>query len=241
MRLRAVRRDPERRAGGHHRLPERQPVPRRHVELVGQLPGERDPEHAPGDPRDDRVAPGHEREGLDRRRRGPGASAATTSRDRGPTTATVAHCSVTLVARTRSSGHSVWSHSSRWSRTGGGVAGRRRHVEPVVGEPAVTPSSKTIPSSRHITPYRHEPDLERRERVRVDAVEEDPGVRPLEVDLAEGRRVHHGHPGPRGRALAQDGRRPSISPSTREVARPLPLADVLEDGAVRRRASRGSA
>ena len=43
----------------------------------------------------------------------PGARAATTSRERGPTTATVAHCSVTEVARTRSSGHSVWSHSSR--------------------------------------------------------------------------------------------------------------------------------
>ncbi len=89
----------------------------------------------------------------------PGASAATTSRDRGPTTATVAHCSVTLVARTRSSGHSVWSHSSRWSRTGAAL--------PVVvvmwnrssASRDVTPSSKTIPSSRHITPYRHAPTL----------------------------------------------------------------------------------
>ena len=40
-----------------------------------------------------------------------------TSRARGPFTAIVAHCSVTLVAYTRSSGHSVWSHSSTWSMT----------------------------------------------------------------------------------------------------------------------------
>ncbi len=36
---------------------------------------------------------------------------------------------------------------------GRGVAGRRRHVEPVVGRVrVVTPSSKTIPSARHISP-----------------------------------------------------------------------------------------
>jgi hypothetical protein len=42
-----------------------------------------------------------------------GTRGPTTSRARGPTTATVTHCSVTLVAWTRRSGHSVWSHSSR--------------------------------------------------------------------------------------------------------------------------------
>ena len=47
-RLRAVRRDAERLAGGHHGLPQRQAVPRRDVELEGELPGERDAEHAPG-------------------------------------------------------------------------------------------------------------------------------------------------------------------------------------------------
>ena len=35
----------------------------------------------------------------------------------GPTTATVAHCSVTDVSHTRSSGHSVCSHSSIHSST----------------------------------------------------------------------------------------------------------------------------
>ncbi len=89
----------------------------------------------------------------------PGQTAATTSLDRGPTTATVAHCSVTLVARTRSSGHSVWSHSSSQSRTAAAL--------PVVvvmwnrssARRDVTPSSNTIPSARHISPYRHEPTL----------------------------------------------------------------------------------
>ncbi|GDY59959.1 hypothetical protein SVIO_105820 [Streptomyces violaceusniger] len=46
-----------------------------------------------------------------------GARWATTSRDRGPTTAIVAHCSVTEVQWTSSSGHSVCSHSSSQSRT----------------------------------------------------------------------------------------------------------------------------
>ena len=46
-----------------------------------------------------------------------GAAAASSSRLRGPTTATVAHCSVTDVSQTRSSGHSVCSHSSIHSST----------------------------------------------------------------------------------------------------------------------------
>ena len=46
-----------------------------------------------------------------------GASVAITSRDFGPTTAIVTHCSVTDVSRTRRSGHSVWRYSSMWSST----------------------------------------------------------------------------------------------------------------------------
>src|SRR6266849_5549861 len=46
-----------------------------------------------------------------------GKSAATTSRERGPTTATSAQWSVTDVSRTRRSGHSVCSHSSIQSST----------------------------------------------------------------------------------------------------------------------------
>jgi hypothetical protein len=89
----------------------------------------------------------------------PGASACSTSRERGPTTAIVAHCSVTDVAWTRSSGHSVWSHSSSQSRTAAAL--------PVVvvmryrssASRLVTPSSKTMPSARHMSPYRHDPTL----------------------------------------------------------------------------------
>ena len=46
-----------------------------------------------------------------------GAIFAMTSRDRGPATATVDHCSVTEVKTTSRSGHSVWCHSSSHSRT----------------------------------------------------------------------------------------------------------------------------
>ena len=46
-----------------------------------------------------------------------GATLATTSRDRGPTTATVVHCSVTEVQVTSSVGHSVCCHSSSQSST----------------------------------------------------------------------------------------------------------------------------
>ena len=81
-----------------------------------------------------------------------GASARRTSRDLGPTTAIVAHCSVTDVAWTRSSGHSVWSHSSSHSSTGAAfpvvvVMCQRSSLRRLV-----TPSSKTIPSARHISP-----------------------------------------------------------------------------------------
>jgi hypothetical protein len=46
-----------------------------------------------------------------------GATRATTSRDRGPTTAIVVHCSVTEVQVTSRSGHSVCSHCSSQSST----------------------------------------------------------------------------------------------------------------------------
>ena len=58
----AVGRDAEWLAGGHDRLPQRETVGGRDVELERELPGERDTEHAPGRAPDDRLAPGHERE-----------------------------------------------------------------------------------------------------------------------------------------------------------------------------------
>ena len=87
----------------------------------------------------------------------PGASAPTTSRERGPTIATVAHCSVTEVSRTRSSGHSVCSHSSSQSSTAAAlpvvVVARKRSSASRID----TPSSSTIPSAPHSSPYLHAP------------------------------------------------------------------------------------
>jgi hypothetical protein len=85
----------------------------------------------------------------------PGASAPITSRERGPTTATVAHCSVTDVQCTRSSGHSVCSHSSNHSITAAAlpvvVVTRKRSSASRMW----TPSSNTIPSGLQSTPYLH--------------------------------------------------------------------------------------
>src|SRR5690625_2783004 len=81
-----------------------------------------------------------------------GASLLMTSRDLGPTTAMVAYCSVTEVANTSSSGHSVCNHSSIQSSTSAAPevvvcmkyrsSARRR----------VTPSSKIMPSADSIGP-----------------------------------------------------------------------------------------
>ena len=180
-----------------------------------------------GDARDRGLAHGHEREVSRARPPGPAPARRRTSRDLGPTTAIVAHCSVTDVAWTRSSGHSVWSHSSSHSSTRRRVAGGRGHVPAVVAEAA----GDTVVED-HAVGMAHQPvaartDLQVREAVRVDAVEEHADVRPLEVDLAEGRGVHHGHGTASRRSLAQDGLVHRLTVA-REVARPLPLADVLE-------------
>ena len=79
-------------------------------------------------------------------------SAARTSRARGPFMAIVAHCSVTLVQYTRRSGHSVWSHSSKWSSTFAAppvvVVTKKRSSSRRI----TTPSSNAIPSTPHIKP-----------------------------------------------------------------------------------------
>jgi len=70
----------------------------------------------------------------------------------GPAIETVAYCSVTLVRRTSSSGHSVCSHSSRWPRTEAAlpvVVVIRKCCSP---SRVVTPSSMTMPSSPSIRP-----------------------------------------------------------------------------------------
>ena len=78
-------------------------------------------------------------------------SPARSSRESGPATATVAHCSVTEVSHTRSSGHSVWSHSSMWSSTPAAlpvVVVQRKRCSPTR---ITTPSSNTIPSGLHMS------------------------------------------------------------------------------------------
>ena len=69
----------------------------------------------------------------------------------------MAHCSVTEVHQTRSSGHSVCSHSSIQSSTAAAlpvvVVTRNRSA----ASRATVPSSNTMPSRRHITPYRTAP------------------------------------------------------------------------------------
>ena len=85
------------------------------IDLIGQFTGEADP----GDPhlRPVEVVSRqvmNANASLDTSRSG--VTAATTSRERGPTTGKVTQCSVTEVTRTRSCGHSVCSHSSIQSR-----------------------------------------------------------------------------------------------------------------------------
>ncbi len=88
-----------------------------------------------------------------------GATAPTTARDSGPTTATVAQCSVTDVQCTRRSGHSVWSHSSSHSSTAAALPVVVVMTNRSSAIRMATPSSNTIPSTRHISPYRQLPTL----------------------------------------------------------------------------------
>src|SRR6202022_3485937 len=141
-----------------------------------------------------------------------GKSAATTSRERGPTTATSAQWSVTDVRRTRRSGHSVCSHSSIQSRT---AAAPPAAVE----NPAIRFAHQSVTARAH---------LQRVERVGIHPIEELDRIGSLDVDLAERRGVHHRRALSRRVALAQY-RRLQVLVVSREVPGALPLADVLED------------
>ena len=81
-----------------------------------------------------------------------GATRDRTSRDRGPTRATVAHCSVTLVSRTARWGHSVCSHSSIQSRTVAALPVVVVSTNRSADKRMTVPSSIAIPSTPHITP-----------------------------------------------------------------------------------------
>ena len=228
----AIRGDAVRRAGRHDCLPEPQAVPGGHIQLVRQLAGERDAKRAPGRTGDDRIAPGHEREGsrADVKTGGEGrddiARAWTDDRHRrpllrhrgGPDPKLRPLCLEPLLEVIEDRG---------------GVAGGRGHVESVRAEAARDPVIEDHPIQPAHEPITARPDLEGRERVRVDAIEQEARVGSLEVDLAEGGRIHDGDGGSRGDALAPDGRFHVLA-VTREVARPAPLADILEDGAAGR-------
>src|SRR4051812_19275331 len=66
-----------------------------------------------------------------------------------------------------------------------------------------------------------------RKDIRVDPIEENSGIRTLDIDLSEGRGVHHGHTLPGCNALTPNGIFHAFS-RLREVPRSLPLSHVLE-------------
>ena len=77
-------------------------------------------------------------------------------------------------------------------------------------------------------------DLELGPGVGVDAIEEFGAVVPLQVDLAERARIEQAHPLTYGQALALDGGAHVLA-GAREVTGTLPVADILEHRAPRRR------
>src|SRR5439155_503087 len=142
----------------------------------------------------------------------------TTSRARGPTTATSAQWSVTDVRWTRSSGHSVCSHSSIQSRTAAAppvvvVASQRSSPRCMT-----TPSSKTMPSALHIRRNRHVGRAKRGDAHRADRLAElggndgalvDARRLPLVTPGSNGGEpldmLNRAHPGPHGPSHIGDG------------------------------------
>ena len=159
-------------------------------------------------------------------------AAATTSRACGPPTATTDHCSVTLVQYTCRSGPLGLEPLLEAIQHRGGAAGRGGHDVSVVGQAhrdAVVEHHPVEPEHQAV-PDR--PDGQVRHAVRVHPIQEHARVGPAHVDLAQCARVEHAHARAHRAALASD-RRVHVLAVPREVARALPLADVLEDGAVR--------
>ena len=106
----------------------------------------------------------------------------------------------------------------------------RRHEVAIVGEPhrdAVVEHHPVEPQHERV-PDRA--DGEVRHPVRVHPVQEDAGVGPGDLDLAERRRVQGACSVPDGQTLAFD-RGVETFAVLREVPRAQPLPDVLEDGA----------
>ena len=159
-------------------------------------------------------------------------AAASTSRAFGPPTATTAHCSVTLVQYTRRSGPLGLEPLLEPVEHRGRAAGRRGDQVAVLGQAHRDAVVEDHPVEPEHQPVADRADGEVRHPVRVHPVEERPRVRPDDVDLAERARVEQPDARADRAALARDGGVHVLAVS-REVARALPLADVLEDGAAR--------
>ncbi len=131
-RLGAVRRDAEALADIHQRFPN-VPCLVAHVDLVRELAGEADPHHARRHAGDEALS--HDMNGKASAEKSMSAhTASSTLRLSGPTTATVAQCSVTDVRYTFRCGHSVCSQSLEPRHHACRAAGGRGHQEMVVGE-----------------------------------------------------------------------------------------------------------
>ena len=157
-----------------------------------------------------------------------GKTAPMTSRERGPTTGNVTHCSVTDVQCTRSSRplrlqpllHPVEDlrRAARGGEDEETVVGQAQH-RAVVDDHPVDPAHHAVADRA---------DLQVAHHVRVEPVEQHGGVGALHVDLAERRPVEDADPGARRGALAQD-RGVHVLTGPRVEAGALPLTDVLED------------
>ena len=160
-----------------------------------------------------------------------GATRATTSRERGPTTAMVVHCSVTEVQHHVELGPLGLQPFLQPVQDARGAAGGGGHEVAVVREPQGDAVVEHHPVRRAHHAVARRADGQLLEPVGVDPVEELAGVRATDLHLAEGRGVHHRDTLARGPALTCD-RGVHVLPRLRVVPRPQPLADDLHLGAV---------
>ncbi len=225
-----VRGDAVRGTGLVQRLPQREGVPRRHVDLVGEFTGEADPAHARLDARHGRLPPRHEREvvvghgklGRERAEEPAGAWA-----DQGDGRPLLGDGGA-VDAQFGPLGLQPLLHPVQNGRR---VAGGGGDQEALLGEPddGAVVEDHAVRAAHHAVADRA--GLQGAHHVGVEQIEEGCGVRPLHVDLAEGGGVHERDALAGGTALAQHGGLHVLA-VLRVVPGPLPLTDVLEEGAV---------
>ena len=227
--LGAERRDAVFLAGVHERRPQTEAVARRHVDLERQLAREADPEDARRDAADGRGAPRHEGKGLAAEVDAAGElgeqppRVGPTKRDRRPLFG--GRGGIHLELRPfRLQPFLEPGEDARRVAGGRGhqvVVGAKARRDPVVHHHAVLAQHQAVTAAPH---------LQLAPGVGVYPVEQLGGVRPLDVDLAQGRGVHDADRGARRQALAVDGAGHVLAGAP-VVPRALPLADVLEAGA----------